>query len=141
MDLNRRDFTRLSLAAFSGAVAGASLAGCGGGDLPKPNAGAVTDIHACRGMNTCKGNGKGGANDCAGYGECATTAAHDCATKNDCKNLGGCGEAPGANDCKGTGGCEVPLHAGAWEKAREAFEKRMATAGKKVGKAPDRKEK
>jgi hypothetical protein len=159
MDLNRRDFGRLTMAALSGAMAGAALTGCGGGEQPPPAAGAggteqgtggagtatsetvaAADVHACRGLNACKGKGKGGANACAGQGECATTAAHTCAGMNECKNLGGCGEAPGANACKGQGGCEVPLHEGAWEKAREAFEKRMAAAGKQVGTAPPRKE-
>lgn len=163
MSLNRRDFTRLSMAALGGAISGASL-GCGGSepatppptdqsasDAPITSADAPSaastdtqmakaDVHACRGLNACKGQGAGGENACAGQGACATTAAHTCAGQNACKGLGGCGANPGANDCKGMGGCEVPMHAGAWEAAREAFEKKMVAAGKEVGPAPPRKE-
>jgi hypothetical protein len=161
MDLSRRDFNRLSMAALGGALAGATL-GCGGSQpAPAPTAGTPADapadadtggdaapttqtakeeVHACRGLNACKGQGAGGDNACAGQGACATTAAHDCAGKNACKGLGGCGEKPGANDCKGMGGCQVPMHAGAWEAARKTFEEKMAAAGKEVGAAPPRKE-
>ena len=141
MDLNRRDFTRLSVAAFGGL-----LAGCGGGEPPaQPSAPAAPDevaakIHACRGLNSCKGLGAGGENACAGLGTCATAKHHDCATQNECKNQGGCGANPGYNECKGQGGCMVPIHEGAWEQARKTFESKMQAANKEFGDAPPRPE-
>ncbi len=150
MDINRRDFTKLSMAVFGGMVAGATV-GCGKGDQPQPKIipsspgpGPVSDasaqqkeLNACRGLNACKGQGKGGDNACAGQGLCATTKAHTCAGQNDCKFQGGCGEKPGANDCKTMGGCHVPLEGKeTWDKARALFEERMRAAGKQVGTAP-----
>ena len=152
--VSRRDFHKLSMAALGGVVAG-TLAGCGkkddAGSTPAPQADlgapgesgtvdvAQTEgLHACRGMNECKGQGAGGDNACAGQGTCASAAArHSCAGENACKGLGGCGTTAGTNDCKGMGGCSVPMHEGAWEQARAAFEKRMQEAGKEFGPAPE----
>jgi hypothetical protein len=133
-------------------LAGAT-AGCGGGDQPAPPAPASTqggqvadasaaakEIHACRGLNSCKGLGAGGENACAGTGACATGKIHTCAGENECKNQGGCGEKPGYNDCKGMGGCGLPIHEGAWEKARQTFEEKMKAVGKEFGEAPPPKE-
>ena len=139
--LNRRQLTRLALAAFGGLASGA-LIGCGGaastgkpaaekpaGDKEKPVAAAETprllqDPHVCRGINTCKNKGKKGTeNECAGQGHCATVKSHSCQGMNDCKGQGGCGANPGENECKGQGGCAVPLDAGkkmTWQKARAA---------------------
>ena len=97
---------------------------------------ASADLHACRGLNTCKGLGKDGMNECAGQGTCTTFAEHSCAGENACKGQGGCGSNPAANECKGMGGCMLPLHEGAWETAREAFEERMKMDGKTFGAAP-----
>jgi len=95
------------------------------------------EVHACRGLNACKGQGVGGDNSCAGQGTCATASAHSCSGQNECKGQGGCDENPGSNACKGQGGCEVPIKkADTWQKAREAFEARMKEAGKEVGAAP-----
>ncbi len=33
---------------------------------------AEKEKHACKGMNSCKGNGGDGKNDCKGKGSCAT---------------------------------------------------------------------
>lgn len=151
MDLNRRDFTRLSMAAFSGMLAGVT-AGCGGADQPAQQAqqpeapsettvaeaGPKKEIHACRGLNSCKGLGAGGDNACAGQGTCATAKLHDCAGLNECKGQGGCGANPGYNECKGMGGCMIPIHEGAWEMARKTFEEKMKAAGKEFGSAPPR---
>lgn len=144
--LTRRDFGKLSVAAFGGVVAGAGLTGCGGGDKDgvkdaKKDAGkdgkqASADKNVCRGLNACKNHGAGGGNACAGQGKCATVAHHDCGTKNACKGQGGCGENPGANDCKGNGKCAVPLTGDMWKKARTQFESKMKAAGKEVGAAP-----
>lgn len=153
-DLSRREFNRLSMAAFGGVMAG-SLVGCGGdedapADPPAPAGGTSTDTpaeegsllmgekHVCRGLNTCKGAGGGGGNDCAGMGACATLASHECAGKNECKGQGGCGENPGENACKGMGSCGVPLAEHAWGTARTNFEAAMKEAGKDVGAAPDK---
>ena len=110
---SRRDFGKLSAAAFGGLVAGAALQGCGKKE-PAPT-------------------GDGGKN---------VTANHDCGGKNDCKNLGGCGENPGSNECKGHGGCHIPMksdHGDAWKNARAAFEARMKEKGVTVGAAPPEK--
>jgi hypothetical protein len=152
--LNRRDVTRLALAALGGLVTGA-LAGCSGTSTTpgKSSAGAaqgtgaaekasrlLDDPHVCRGINTCKNKGKPGTtNECAGQAHCATVAAHDCNGMNDCKGQGGCGEHPGENECKGKGGCAVPLSDKTWPKARKRFEELMTQAGKKFGDAPPKK--
>jgi hypothetical protein len=129
-NLSRRDFGKLSLAAFGGLLVG-SMAKPGrlfAGDMSEG-----AEKHACCGLNECKGEGAGGKNDCAGTGTCATTKAHGCSGQNDCKNQGQTGE----NDCKGKGGCAVPVKGDAWKAAREKFEARMTKAGKKFGPAPD----
>ncbi|MEX2215696.1 MAG: hypothetical protein WD768_16410 [Phycisphaeraceae bacterium] len=144
--LTRRDFGKLSAAAFGGLVAGAALQGCGKkepapgpGPGPGPGASNTPAKHACRGLNECKTQGADGKNACAGQGSCATVAHHDCGGKNDCANLGGCGENPGSNACATKGGCHVPMksdHGDAWKNARAAFEKRMAAKKVTVGAAP-----
>ncbi len=161
-EMNRRDFTRLTAAAFGGVVAG-SMVGCGetatdttpaagaGGAAPaegssEAGAGAtegatetvnlmLEEPHVCRGLNTCKGKGAGGDNACAGQGTCATAEAHSCSGHNACKGQGGCGGEHGTNACKGMGGCGVPLEHG-WEEVRAKFEAAMKAAGKEVGAAP-----
>lgn len=154
-ELNRRDFHRLSMAAFGGALAG-TMAGCGEEKKPEAPAGgagsgrsqpaaggdgaAVASTgseHGCRGLNACKNQGASGANDCAGQGTCATKSwHHSCHAANDCKGQGGCGEKPLQNDCKGQGACSIPLMKGTWDKAREHFVEQMKKQGKEVGEAP-----
>lgn len=166
MNLDRRDFHKLSLAALSGLVSGA--AGCGKPSAPSqpttppgismeeaakqagegaPAEGGASDLtpqeqllvddkHVCRGLNTCKGLGRSKENACAGHGTCASIADHACSQQNECKGQGGCGEDPGFNACKGMGGCNVPLMDEAWTKARAAFEAAMKKSGKTVGAAP-----
>jgi hypothetical protein len=127
-EIDRRTFHQLTAAALSGIAAG-SLAGCGGekpAAKPAGTATAVADVHLCRGLNDCKGRGKGGSNDCRGQGACATAKEHTCSGKNDCKGLGGCGGSEGANDCKGKGGCHVPLMDDAWDKLRKKMETQWA---------------
>ena len=96
----------------------------------------LDEPHVCRGLNSCKGLGKGGENACAGQGACASVADHACGTQNECKGQGGCGELPGMNACKGQGACHVPLMDEIWPKARAAFEAAMKKSGKDVGAAP-----
>ncbi len=158
LELSRRDFQWLAAAAFGGVLAG-TIAGCGEGDgKPKSTtksdsggtqaaakgAGAATvagatsvALHACRGLNECKSQGKDHKNACAGQGSCFTVT-HECSEKNDCKNQGGCGSTYGFNDCKGKGGCgHFPIDdKKTWQKARDHFEARMKETGKKVGPAP-----
>lgn len=164
-DLSRRDFNRLSMAAFGGVVAG-TFAGCAdeGADpapasAPAPDAGAApdgSDTTATEGeeagepaaeetasllmgeKHVCRGLNqcKSDANACAGQGTCATFAAHECGTHNECKGQGGCGDKPGENACKGMGKCAVPLKEHAWGKARANFEAAMTAAGKEAGPAP-----
>ncbi|MCH9656643.1 MAG: hypothetical protein K0U86_22525 [Planctomycetes bacterium] len=161
-EMNRRDFNRLTFAAFGGMVAGSTMSGCQSKTPPAPatppagesEAGSTTkddhdhvegdkdvsllmsEPHVCRGLNTCKGKHGGVENDCAGLGACASVAAHTCSGANECKGQGGCGTNPGMNSCKGKGGCSVPLMEDAWKLARVEFEKSMEKAGKKVGPAP-----
>lgn len=169
-DLNRRDFNRLTIAAFGGMMAG-SMAGCEKPAPPAPKtpaageeAGSSTkdehdhdhakeetsdkdvsllmkEPHVCRGLNTCKGTYAGVENECAGLGACATVTEHACAGSNECKGQGGCGTNPGMNSCKGKGSCHIPLMENAWKLARVEFEKGMEKAGKKVGPAPAAKKK
>ena len=150
--MDRRDFHKWTLAAFGGAVSGcakpAATPPAGGTAATPPGSSmadaAMTDAeqlildepHVCRGLNACKGLGKGGDNTCAGQGVCASVADHACGTQNECKGQGGCGEAPGMNSCKGQGACHVPLMDEIWPKARAAFEAAMKKSGKEVGAAP-----
>jgi hypothetical protein len=128
-DVSRRDFGKLTLAAFGGVLAGSVL---GAGSLFADQHAEKKEAHACCGLNGCKGQGAGGDNECAGMGKCSTTEAHGCAGSNACKNQGG----EGVNDCKGKGGCSVPIKGDAWTKARANFEGAMKKADKKFGPAP-----
>ena len=140
--MNRRDFSKLAAAALGGMMAGAKLAAAE--DKPKKKEVdkplLLQEPHVCRGLNTCKGKGKGGKNDCAGMGQCATAKAHTCGGDNDCAGLGGCGEHPGENKCKGMGDCHVPLSDKAWDKARKNYEAAMKKAEKEFGKAPKKEQ-
>src|SRR5262245_45073861 len=145
--LDRRDFHRLTTAALGGLAAG-SVLGCNqkgppgqmaqtGGDA----AAVKAEVHLCRGLNDCKGQGKDGKNDCRGQGVCATAKEHTCGGQNECKGLGGCGENVGANDCKGKGGCRVPLMivpAGesAWDTLRKKKEAEWKAKNLEAGPAP-----
>ena len=136
--MSRRDFQRLTAAAFGGVVGGtALLRHAVAADEPKS---LLDEPHVCRGLNACKGKGgcdaTKGKNGCAGQGGCATAMKHDCKTDNACKGQGGCGETPGENACKAMGACAVPLSDKAWAKARANFEAAAKKAGKKVGPAP-----
>lgn len=130
-DVSRRDFGKLTFAAFGGVLAGSLLSG----RTVFADEKAAGDKHLCCGLNACKAQGVSGKNECAGQGTCATVQAHGCSGMNDCKALGG-GDNPGVNDCKGKGGCGVPLSGDGWKKARGNFEAAMAKAGNKVGAAP-----
>jgi hypothetical protein len=138
--LSRRDFSRLTMTAFGGVLLGTTLAGSAAEkDAKHDPALLLQDKHVCRGLNTCKGKGKGGDNSCAGMGNCAIAEAHSCKGENACKGQGGCGEYPGQNSCKGLGSCEVPLKEKTWKTARKAFEAQMKKAGKTFGDAPKAK--
>ena len=132
-DLSRRDFHKLTVAAFGGIL---------GGSLVMRNASAgeesllLKEPHVCCGLNTCKGQGAGGENACGGAGNCATAEHHSCNGQNVCKGQGGCGSNPGENGCKGQGKCAVPLKH-TWKEARANFEAAMKKAGRDVGPAPE----
>jgi hypothetical protein len=118
----------------------------------------VKELHACMGLNACKGHDRTGSNNCAGTGVCATAAQHSCHTLNDCRNQGGCGlygtadeqMNPGNNACSWQGSCAVPINAerfstegnnqgqSVWDKAREVFEKKMTAANRQFGPSPMR---
>ena len=139
-NLSRRDFGKLTAAAFGGVLLGSTLIARAGekDDKHDPEL-LLQEKHVCRGLNTCKGKGKGSDNSCAGMGNCATVETHSCKGENSCKGQGGCGEYPGQNSCKGQGGCNVPLKEKTWKKARKAFEAQMKKAGKTFGDAPKAK--
>ena len=140
--VHRRDFHKLTMAAFGGLVAGTAVSTVQAqkkDEKPKINvdpALLLEEPHSCKGLNTCKGKGKSEKNACAGQGACATAKAHDCKGMNDCKGQGGCGGYPGQNTCKSKGHCATPLKKETWSLARKQFEQLMEDAGKKVGPAP-----
>jgi hypothetical protein len=136
--INRRDFQKLSSAALGGLLAG-SFAGCtpqASTSISVSASASATELHLCRGLNTCKSKGGDGKNTCAGQGTCATFKEHSCHAQNDCKGQGGCGATPGENSCKGQGDCSVPLMSGAWKKVRQKLEDRLKKDGVAVGPAP-----
>ena len=123
-DLNRRDFNRLSMAAFGGVVAG-SLVGCGGGDDaeegtattggsdPAPPAdppdqpdeatgaepaAAEHDVALLmEGNHVCRG-----LNTCENKGGSGENA---CAGQGTCHTLAETHDCHAKNQCKGEGGC------------------------------------
>jgi hypothetical protein len=139
-NLSRRDFAQLTAAAFGGVLLGSTLLARAAekDDKHDPEL-LLQDKHVCRGLNTCKGKGKGKDNSCAGIGNCAIAEKHSCKGDNTCKGQGGCGEYPGQNSCKGQGSCEVPLSKKTWKIARKAFEAQMKKQGKTFGDAPKEK--
>ena len=116
------------------------------------------ELHACMGLNACKGHDRYGTNKCAGTGLCATAAEHSCHTLNNCRNQGGCGlygtpeeqANPGNNKCAWQGSCAVPINAerfstdrekphqgqSVWVRARQVFEQKMKDAGRQFGPSP-----
>ncbi len=110
-------------------------------------------IHACMGLNSCKGSDRFGRfgpngddpNACAGQGFCSTANDHNCHVMNDCKDQGGCGlygdeyelSHPGRNECRSLGSCATPINAerfitageyrgkSVWQRAREAFHEQV----------------
>jgi hypothetical protein len=168
--LNRRNFHELIAAAIAGVIAAESVEaqqpgpqdeqpqrpGQKGPPVKKADVGnpLLQEPNVCRGLNTCKGKGRGGIeggpNACAGTSVCATAPAHICAGHNTCRGLGACDQGtpgkheidyPGENTCKARGACGVPVPIEKdviWRKARMRFETLMADAGKKFGPAPPR---
>jgi hypothetical protein len=134
--------------------------GCGSQPVTPPSSDtadikAPLELHACMGLNACKGHDRFGSNNCAGAGYCATET-HVCHTLNNCAGQGGCGLfgdgaeqcKPGANDCSWQGSCATPIQAerfstlgankdkSVWLLARELFEQRMKKARRNVAEAP-----
>ncbi|MEX0727150.1 MAG: hypothetical protein WEB58_23215 [Planctomycetaceae bacterium] len=138
--VQRRDFHKLSLAALGGVLAGtASAIAEDDDDAPKLKvdpALLLKEPHTCKGLNACKGKGKGEKNACAGTSACATIEAHTCAGTNACKGQGGCGGYPGQNTCKEVGHCAVPLKKETWATARKQLEHLFKDMDKKLGDAP-----
>ena len=114
------------------------------------------ELHACMGLNACKGHDRIGTNSCAGMGYCATAVVHSCHTLNNCRSQGGCGlygtaeeqNNPGNNDCSWKGSCAVPINAerfstegintgkSVWKRARKVFEDKMNNNKRQFGDAP-----
>lgn len=133
---SRRAFlNKLAIGTVSGLVAGKAAISGAADDKKKDLPIILQDPNTCRGLNACKGKGKG-EHDCAGQSACATAEAHSCKGDNACKGQGGCGSTAGQNECKGQGECGVPLGDSAWKKARAAFEKAAKKTGLKIGAAP-----
>ena len=116
--MDRREFTKVMGVVAAGMLAGSkAFADADKAAAKKADAkDAKSDVHVCKGHNSCKGKGADGKNACKGKGGCASAAAkHECKGKNECKAMGGCkaGDAgcAGKNSCKGKGGCEVPVKA------------------------------
>jgi hypothetical protein len=137
-EMNRRDFQKLTAAAFGGAVVGLGMQSAL--SAAQPTSPLLGDNHVCRGLNTCKGKGVDKQNACAGQGSCAVAEKHTCNGENACKGQGGCGNRPGENSCKGRGACNVPLTNVTWPKARKRFEQLMKASGKTFGQAPAAKQ-
>ena len=144
-DCNRREFNRLTLAVVSGLMAGLGDVAHGTEADDKEKKKEKKEIHVCRGLNSCEGqgadvdldgDGKVDVNACAGQGACATAKHITCGGQNECRGQGGCGSTPGENDCKEQGHCHVPLMDSAWKKARARFEARMKKEKKEVGAPP-----
>jgi hypothetical protein len=134
--LDRRDFNKLTAAALGGLASG-TLLGCNSGAKTGGEATVVkVEVHLCRGLNECKGQGKDGKNECRGQGTCATAKEHSCGGQNECKGLGGCGENVGVNECKTKGGCHVPLMDSAWETLRKKKEGEWQEKKLEAGAAP-----
>ena len=129
--------------------------GCGSSSKGEKDITTPLELHACMGLNACKGHDRFGTNACAGQGFCATQT-HVCHTLNNCRGQGGCGLygdaseqcRPGANDCAWQGSCATPIQAerfstqgpnagkSTWLLARKLFEERMAKANRTVGPSP-----
>jgi hypothetical protein len=101
--------TFLATAAISGLLSGIQLHQARGAETNAPAAGqqavaAIPKIHACSGVNDCKGTGG------------CKTAEHSC------KFL---------NSCKGKGGCEITAEdIKTWEKQQKAAKEKPASGAK-----------
>ncbi len=117
----KKTATTILAAAVTGLFMGGTMTGCASGETTMTAAEMGLEKHACKGMNTCEGQGGcttatndcAGKNACEGMGGCATVAHHDCGGKNSCEGLGGCAtpdhDCAGKNACEGQGGCHVPV--------------------------------
>lgn len=134
----------------SNSCGSSSTASTGQKDIAVP-----LELHACMGLNACKGHDRYGTNECAGSGYCATQV-HSCHTLNNCRGQGGCGLygtteeqcVPGANECAWQGSCGTPIPAerfitqgknqgrSVWQLARKLFEDRMDNSRRNVKSAP-----
>ena len=108
VDLTRRDFAKLTLAALAGLSAGSWAKAAEPQPLSSKDP-ILSEPHICRGLNTCRGKALSRRNTCAGTSTCATARYHPCKGHNDCRGQGGCGDLPGGNECRGLGACDVPL--------------------------------
>ena len=109
--MDRREFSKAMGAVVAGLVAGSRAFADEKTPAAAKKAAAKSDVHVCKGHNSCHGKGADGKNACKGKGSCASAAAkHDCKGQNACKGLGGCKTAEGGagkNSCKGKGGCKT----------------------------------
>ena len=162
--MDRRVFHQLTAAALVGIVAGTAenaeaqqpvgkpMDKVKGVDVSNP---LLKEPNICRGLNICKGKGKGdgfgGPNKCVGMSACAIVSEHVCAGNNDCRGQGACDVGdpakyqlnyPGENTCSGKGACGVPITPDKdhiWRQARKRFELLLKDAGGQAGPAPARR--
>jgi hypothetical protein len=103
-DLNRRDFTRWTAAAFGGVVAG-SMVGCGDAPAPDSAQPGSADEAAPEGSDSTGAEGSGAASTADGdvtYDVAyLTEEPHVCRGLNTCQGKG----AGGENACAGQGAC------------------------------------
>ena len=122
LDFTRRDFHKLTMAAFGGVVSGLSVSRSAvafGGDESL----LLKEPHVCCGLNTCKGHGASGDNECAGMGDCASVEHHSCKGEEGCSGQGGCGAKPGGEWLQGPGELCGPPEGRSWggEKGQGQF--------------------
>jgi hypothetical protein len=129
IELNRRDFSKLTIAAFGGVIAGTAI-GCGNGDGDDNGGGDTSDggtdgIDVGSGSTDDTGSTDDGGGDpvaatddslllsephvCRGMNACMNkgqSKENACAGKGTCHTLAEGHSCHGENACKGQGGCE-----------------------------------
>ena len=106
MSINKKLLTAALAGLFSATVLAAGSANAqdpvqGNEGTPAEGTESAQEKHACKGLNSCKGNSPDGKNECKGKSECSTIEKHACKGLNSCKGNG----PDGKNECKGKSEC------------------------------------
>ena len=140
-EFNRRQLQRLTLAAFGGMMAGASVAQAKD-EVPKKDKDKnplLGEPHVCRGLNVCKALGVDKKNACAvrafRHGESAHVSHAQRMSR-----PGRLRRAP-RRELLQSPRRMVPLMDKTWDKARKRFEELMKKDKKEFGEAPPKKKK